>query len=50
MRMICILLLFFCIQANAQQKLIGFTDSGSDKQKGLEKQFDALMNAGNLDT
>src|SRR6478672_6869035 len=50
MRMLCILLLFFCIHSNAQQKLIGFTESGSDKQKGLEKQFDALMNAGNLDT
>jgi N-acetylated-alpha-linked acidic dipeptidase len=48
--MLCILLLFFCIHSNAQQKLIGFTDAGSDKQKGLEKQFDALMNAGNLDT
>src|SRR6478672_10665683 len=50
MRMLCILLLFFCIHSNAQQKLLGFTDAGSEKQKGLEKQFDAQMNAGNLDT
>ena len=50
MRMICILLLFFSLQAGAQQKLIGFTDAGSEKQKGLEKEFDAQMNAGNLDT
>jgi N-acetylated-alpha-linked acidic dipeptidase len=49
MRMICILLLFICIHSNAQQKLIGFTDAGSEKQKGLEKQFDAQMNAQNLD-
>jgi N-acetylated-alpha-linked acidic dipeptidase len=50
MRMICILLLFICIHSNAQQKLIGFTDAGSEKQKGLEKLFDAQMNAQNLDT
>ncbi|HJW17609.1 MAG TPA: transferrin receptor-like dimerization domain-containing protein [Flavisolibacter sp.] len=50
MRIICILLLFFCFHSNAQQKLIGFTEAGSEKQKGLEKQFDAKMNAGNLDT
>jgi N-acetylated-alpha-linked acidic dipeptidase len=50
MRMICILLLFICIHSNAQQKLIGFTDAGSEKQKGLEKQFDAQMNSQNLDT
>ena len=50
MRMICILLLFFSLRAGAQQKLIGFTDAGSEKQKGLEKEFDAQMNAGNLDT
>jgi N-acetylated-alpha-linked acidic dipeptidase len=48
--MICILLLFFSLHAGAQQKLIGFTDAGSEKQKGLEKEFDAQMNAGNLDT
>jgi N-acetylated-alpha-linked acidic dipeptidase len=48
--MICILLLFFSLRAGAQQKLIGFTDAGSEKQKGLEKEFDAQMNAGNLDT
>jgi N-acetylated-alpha-linked acidic dipeptidase len=50
MRIIYILLLFLCIHSNAQQKLLGFTDAGSEKQKGLEKQFDAQMNAGNLDT
>jgi N-acetylated-alpha-linked acidic dipeptidase len=50
MRIIYILLLFLCIHSNAQQNLIGFTDAGSDKQKELEKQFDARMNAGNLDT
>jgi N-acetylated-alpha-linked acidic dipeptidase len=50
MRIIYILLLFLCIHSNAQQNLIGFTDAGSEKQKELEKQFDARMNAGNLDT
>jgi N-acetylated-alpha-linked acidic dipeptidase len=50
MRIIYILLLFLCIHSNAQQKLLGFTDAGSEKQKELEKQFDAQMNAGNLDT
>ena len=50
MRIIYILLLFLCIHSNAQQKLLGFTDAGSEKQKGLEKQFDAQMNAANLDT
>jgi len=44
------LLLLFISTAHAQQKLIGFTDAGSAKQTGWEKQFDAQMNPQNLDT
>jgi len=43
------LLLLFISTAHAQQKLIGFTDAGSAKQTGWEKQFDAQMNPQNLD-
>ena len=43
------LLLVFISTAHAQQKLIGFTDAGSAKQTGWEKQFDAQMNPQNLD-
>ncbi|MDB5195916.1 MAG: family peptidase [Flaviaesturariibacter sp.] len=36
--------------AQAQQKLIGFSEVSSTKQVGWEKQFDAQLNAQNLDT
>ncbi|MDB5196926.1 MAG: family peptidase, partial [Flaviaesturariibacter sp.] len=36
--------------AQAQQKLIGFSEVSSTKQIGWEKQFDAQLNAQNLDT
>lgn len=40
----------FFLSAQAQQKLIGFTDADSKKQQNWEKQFDAQMDAKNLDT
>lgn len=33
----------------AQKKLLGFTDAGSARQQTWEKQFDAQLNAGDLD-
>src|SRR3982751_6549154 len=46
-----LLFLFFLFNASyAQQKLMGFTDANAAKQVGWEKQFDAQMNAQNLDT
>ena len=41
-------LVFFTV--NAQQKLMGFTESNGIKQAGWEKQFDAQLDAKNLDT
>src|SRR6476620_9806964 len=38
------------LSVHAQQKLIGFTDANSTKQVGWEKQFDAQLDAKNLDT
>lgn len=42
------LLLF--LSANAQQKLMGFTDVNASQQINWEKQFDAQLDAKNLDT
>lgn len=41
--------LFGFLSAGAQQKLIGFTDDHSAKQINWEKQFDAQLDAKNLD-
>jgi len=41
--------LFSFLSISAQQKLIGFTDDHSAKQINWEKQFDAQLNAKNLD-
>ena len=38
------------LSAQAQQKLMGFTDADSKKQQDWEKQFDARLDARNLDT
>lgn len=42
--------LFIFFTGNAQQKLMGFTDANASKQKDWEKQFDAQLDAKNLDT
>jgi N-acetylated-alpha-linked acidic dipeptidase len=42
--------LFIFLATNAQQKLMGFTDANASKQKDWEKQFDAQLDAKNLDT
>lgn len=44
-----IALIIFFPALYAQQKLIGFTEANSSKQKDWEKQFDAQMNAQDLD-
>src|SRR5258705_3274843 len=44
-----LLFLLFVAAANAQ-KLMGFTDANAAKQIDWEKQFDAQLNAKNLDT
>jgi N-acetylated-alpha-linked acidic dipeptidase len=45
------LLLSACyLTTHAQQKLMGFSDATAAKQQEWEKQFDAQMNAQNLDT
>ena len=41
---------FVFYTAKAQQKLMGFTESNAAKQVGWEKQFDAQLDAKNLDT
>src|SRR6476620_3087925 len=41
---------FFCMLSVSAQKLMGFTDADAAKQVSWEKQFDAQMNAQNLDT
>src|SRR5881275_1272745 len=41
---------FLSLFVHAQQKLIGFTDTNSAKQISWEKQFDAQLQAKNLDT
>jgi len=38
------------ISSEAQQKLMGFTDADASKQVNWEKQFDAQLDAKNLDT
>jgi N-acetylated-alpha-linked acidic dipeptidase len=40
---------FIFLTANAQQKLMGFTDANAMKQINWEKQFDAQLDAKNLD-
>jgi N-acetylated-alpha-linked acidic dipeptidase len=47
--LLCLPLLIF-ISAGAQQKLMGFTDANATKQINWEKQFDAQLDAKNLDT
>ena len=42
--------LFFVINVNGQQKLMGFSEANANSQLDWEKQFDALLNAKNLDT
>lgn len=42
--------LLLSLAGNAQQKLMGFTDANSAKQLNWEKQFDAQLDAKNLDT
>ncbi len=44
-----LMLLLFVAAANSQ-KIMGFTDANATKQIEWEKQFDALLNAQNLDT
>jgi N-acetylated-alpha-linked acidic dipeptidase len=41
---------FIFVSANAQKKLMGFTDANAAKQVNWEKQFDAQLDAKNLDT
>jgi N-acetylated-alpha-linked acidic dipeptidase len=41
---------FFLTAVHAQQKLMGFTDANASKQISWEKQFDAQLDAKNLDT
>jgi N-acetylated-alpha-linked acidic dipeptidase len=43
-------LFFIVFSVQAQQKLMGFTDANAAKQISWEKQFDAQLNAKNLDT
>jgi N-acetylated-alpha-linked acidic dipeptidase len=43
-------LLMIFLVTNAQQKLMGFTDANASKQIDWEKQFDAQLDAKNLDT
>ncbi|MFL5772485.1 MAG: transferrin receptor-like dimerization domain-containing protein [Flavisolibacter sp.] len=42
--------LLFMVNTKAQDKLMGFTDPHATTQKTWEKQFDAQLNAQNLDT
>ncbi len=41
---------FLFLSSGAQSKLMGFTEADAAKQKDWEKQFDAQLNAKNLDT
>ena len=42
--------LFLFLFSDAQQKLMGFTEANATKQVSWEKQFDAQLDAKNLDT
>lgn len=44
------ILSLLCIATSHAQKLMGFTDANATKQIDWEKQFDAQLNAHNLDT
>jgi len=43
------LIVLHFLSASAQQKLMGFTEANAAKQKDWEKQFDAQLDAKNLD-
>ncbi|MBO9684516.1 MAG: M28 family peptidase, partial [Flavisolibacter sp.] len=43
------LIILHFLSASAQQKIMGFTDASAAKQKDWEKQFDAQLDAKNLD-
>ena len=45
-----VLMLFLFVAAANAQKIMGFTDANAAKQLEWEKQFDAQLNAKNLDT
>ena len=45
-----LLIFLFIYQAGAQQKIMGFTETNAIRQLSWEKQFDAQLNARNLDT
>ena len=45
-----VLMLFLFVAAADAQKIMGFTDANAVKQLDWEKQFDAQLNAKNLDT
>src|SRR3979411_61465 len=47
---VSICILFFSDLLFAQQKIMGFTDANTAKQLDWEKQYDAQLNANNLDT
>ena len=49
-RLNLVLLFTFLIACSNAQKIMGFTDAGANKQIDWEKQFDAQLNAKNLDT
>src|SRR5258706_1250545 len=49
-RMIFLLVFTFSLVLANAQKLMGFTDANATKQTDWEKQFDAQLNAQNLDT
>src|SRR5678816_3842587 len=49
-RLKLVLLFTFLIALANAQKIMGFTDAGASKQINWEKQFDAQLNAKNLDT
>lgn len=51
MRYLPLIFALCCTASGASaQKLMGFTDANAAKQSGWEKQFDAKLNAQNLDT
>src|SRR5262245_13758244 len=49
-RLIVVLALLIYVSSVNAQKMMGFSDTDAVKQVGWEKQYDAQLNAQNLDT
>ena len=49
-KMLLAAIALFTISSNAQETILGFTDSSAKKEQELEKNYEALLSTTNLDT